>query len=151
SRPFSCFLTREPLTPLDAFLSSLSSSASSSPRVQTFLQVVADARHQAQIALEHSQSLQAARYNTSHYNLSFALGDPVMLWYPTRHVGFVSKLPRRYRGTYYVVQRASPVNYEISSLPIGSWGATTDIVHVSRLKKIHMRSPEVTQLSGEAM
>ena len=138
--PFRLLYGRDPPMPLDTLLASFGV-VPSSLRLPLTSTTLFDARTQAKAALERSQRRQASAYNASHSPISFYPGDLVLLRFPLRRTGLASKLLQKYCGPFQVLRQVTPVNYEVSSLPVDSC-SKRDIVHVCRMKPFHNRFPE---------
>lgn len=127
--PFYLLYGREPALPLDTLLPSATEYAA---------EAIARADHARQLArnrLEASQEHQRQLYDCRHRDVHFSPGSLVLLWSPTRRVGLSEKLLSRYTGPYRVVRQITDVTYEIVPAdPTTSSSATSDVVHVSRLK-----------------
>src|SRR5690606_29149128 len=82
--PIRLVYGREVVTPLDAIFQS---STSHDVRSQSYLLAAEEGRRFARDALQKSQELQSFYYNQTHLDVTFAPGDLVMVWFPTRRVG----------------------------------------------------------------
>lgn len=130
--PFFLLYGREPSLPLDTLLPSSKVSVT-----EYATDAIARADYARQIArtrINQSQANQKAAYDKRHRHAEYAPGSLVLLWSPRRHVGLSSKLLSRYTGPYKVLRRVTNVTYEITPIQPSSSVATTDIVHVARLK-----------------
>src|SRR5690606_32720952 len=148
--PFRLLYGRDPTTPIDALLSSLSVIPSAS-RIQQSLANLSQDQAQAKAAIEKAQLNQQAVYNATHSEVIYRPGDLVLLRYPLRQIGLASKLLRKYCGPFSVLRQVSPVNYEVIPHPALSSRNERQIVHVSRMKKYHSRFRDEIDSPGGAM
>lgn len=98
-----------------------------------------DARQLARLRTLDSQQQQSTRYNASHRPVSYAPGDMVWLWTPTRRVGRSEKLLPRYTGPHKILRRISDVNYQVEPCvpPLDRRTPAVQTAHVLRLKPFH--------------
>ena len=90
--------------------------------------VVAYTRVRKRLAAAHQK--QKSAYDSKNRGESFAVGDRVWLFVPALKRGRTKKLASLWRGPYTVVDKTSPVNYQIQLIG----GAGNLVVHRNRLK-----------------
>jgi predicted aspartyl protease len=66
-------------------------------------------------------------YDKSHKDVSFDVGEQVMLFTPRSEIGLTKKFLSRWTGPYKVLAKVNPVNYRLEALP--------HVVHVQRLRR----------------
>jgi len=76
-------------------------------------------------------------YDNTHKNISFNVGDFVMLFTPRTEVGMTTKFLSRWTGPFKIETKVNPVNYRLESIP--------NVVHVQRLRKYRPWKPRTVQ------
>ena len=61
----------------------------------------------------------------------YEVGQPVLVYRPTRNVGRAGKLLHRWHGLYMVIRQIIPLNYEVQLPGVRK----SEVVHVERMKK----------------
>jgi len=84
--------------------------------------------------IDKSQKKMSEHYNQSHTDKQYEVGDVVRVYTPIRKVGLSDKLLSRFFGPYKIVNKLSPVNYEVELVNSVGRAPKRDIVHISRLK-----------------
>ena len=76
-------------------------------------------------------------YDNTHKNISFNVGDFVMLFIPRTEVGMTTKFLSRCTGPFKIETKVNPVNYRLESIP--------NVVHVQRLRKYRPWKPRIVK------
>jgi hypothetical protein len=98
----------------------------------------------------------ASERNKLHYdkkrrNVSFKVGDKVLVFYPTRIVGRSEKLLHPFHGPFTIKKcYTNGVNYEIEG-SINNKKIILDCVHVSRIKPYHDREDLISKLEAQTL
>src|SRR5690606_41119532 len=126
---------RDPVTTIDRVFPVLPASHSSvfSP---AYFSAAQSARSLARSLLLRAQAYQKSYYDSSHRDVTFAVGDQVWLHIPTRRTGLATKLLPKFYGPFTILRCLGPVTHEI----ICPESHSRDIVHVARLKPYHASS-----------
>lgn len=110
---------------------------------QGYVKATADFLRAAQdLARENitkTQETQKRNYDKCHRNVTFHVGDLVLVFSPRRIKGRAEKLLHCYQGPFKITARKSPLVYEVVNL-LGR--EKVEVVHVSRLKPYTERAPE---------
>ena len=88
----------------------------------------------AKVRTEKVQKYNKSYYDKKRQEMSFNIGDKVLIYTPKRKKGKTTKLLHCYHGPYTVIDIKSPVVYEIQLSP-----RRKDVVHVSRMKQYYER------------
>lgn len=133
--PYHLLYARDPSTPLDTVLPYADNQHLDSYN-EDVLYRAEESRQLARLRTFKSQQDQRLRHSEQHREVTFNVGDEVLLWTPVRQVGRSEKLLKKFVGTYVVRRRISPNNYEVSLVSPSPDRRTksTDIVHVVRMK-----------------
>ena len=81
-------------------------------------------------------------YDKTHKEVSFEVGQYVMLFTPRTEVGMTTKFLSRWTGPYKVTSKISPVNYRLEAYP--------NAVHVQRLRRYRPWIPKPNQEAANA-
>ena len=144
--PFALLYGRDPVAPLDVEWPVELPVARVGPRGPLewrdgLFRRVREQVERARGALERARAEQQRRYDAEHRNVSFAVGQLVMVFNPAVPVGMSRKLVRRWRGPFRVRDKIRDQAYVLQGLD-GS--VVPSPVHVLRLK------PFVTRLTEAA-
>ena len=136
--PFYMLYGREPRLPLDI---TLMPPKNLSPSVATHHERIITNLQRAQaIAHENTQRAQQAmksQYDKNAKEPNFEIGDSVWVYTPQLKKGLSKKLLHFWHGPYRIVQKLSPVNYQLftqENKPISA------VVHVNRMKPYYDRA-----------
>lgn len=124
---------RNPTLPFDALIPAILDSSSEYARDTIFRAV--EARQITRLRLTASQDKQRLFYDARHRDAHFNPGDMVLLWTPSRRVGLREKLISAYFGPYRVLRQVTNITYEITPLDSTTSQLSTDVVHVTHLKR----------------
>ena len=72
-------------------------------------------------------------YDRSHKDVSFAVGEQVMLFTPQTEIGLSQKFLSRWTGPFKITAQINPVNYRLENVP--------HVVHVQRLRRYRPWEP----------
>lgn len=133
--PYHLLYARDPSTPLDTVLPYADNQHLDSYN-EDVLYRAEESRQLARLRTFKSQQDQRLRHSEQHREVTFNVGDEVLLWTPVRQIGRSEKLLKKFVGPYVVRRRISPNNYEVSLVSPSPDRRTksTDIVHVVRMK-----------------
>jgi RNase H-like domain found in reverse transcriptase/Reverse transcriptase (RNA-dependent DNA polymerase)/Integrase zinc binding domain/Integrase core domain len=95
------------------------------------------ARETCKSNLNKMREQMANRYNKNRVKADYNIGSKVMIYYPQGKLGLTTKFLKKYRGPFTVMRKLSDLNYECQREINGR--KITTIVHVSRMKKFHVR------------
>ena len=76
-------------------------------------------------------------YDRTHKEVSFDLGEHVMLFTPRTEVGLTTKFLSRWTGPFKILAKINPVNYRLESIP--------HVVHVQRLWRYRPWKPRLSR------
>lgn len=95
-----------------------------------------EARQLARLRTMASQQRQCQRYNETHRQASYTVGDLVWLWTPRRQQGKATKFLHRYVGPYRITAKLSDLTYQVQLLHPTTDQRTPskDTVHITRIK-----------------
>lgn len=78
-------------------------------------------------------------YDASHRDITFEIGQTVLVFSPAVKTGLSRKLVPKFSGPFEIVKRTSPVNYTVRNLESG---AIENAVHVQHLKGFSVRESQ---------
>lgn len=90
------------------------------------------------------QSKQKRRYDDRHQQVSYTVGEWVLVYRPLRKKGRSEKLLHRFHGPFIVVRKLNDLNYVVRLS--GKKKKEIDTVHVSRMKRFNIRKPSPVAL-----
>lgn len=129
--PFYLLYGWEPTLPIDVALAPNVNDQDGLYRALKLKEV----RNQVAEVIRKEQDRQKEQHDARHQVISFAEGEWVKVYSPTRQVGKSDKLQHRYHGPYEIIRKVSPVNYEVE-IKRGR-RCYNDVVHISRMKKFY--------------
>jgi len=135
--PFFLVYGREAMMPLEAGLVP----DSEFPSVEEMIDHIQQARLLAGLRIEEAQDKYAEYHNKKRMEISFEIGDKVLVRKIKRRKGCSPKLMHYYYGPYTVVQKVSEVNYIVEAQKKNS--ARRETVHVEKMKLYFERIPKV--------
>ena len=106
----------------------------------TFLkQELEAARRLVESRMERVKMRQEKAYNAKHRQVNYEVGELVLVYKPLRKVGKADKLLHQRIGPFTILQRTTPVNYEVIR---ADGNVKPDVVHMVRIKPYHLRDEE---------
>ena len=142
--PYFLIYGREPRLPLDNLIRYTDTSELFSSVSDFRSRMLVAKREALELAMEHNQRAHMKikdRYDLSHDDLEFSIGELVWLFTPNKKKGLSPKLMSRWSGPYRIVDKNSKVNYVLSD---ESGKKLKQIIHINRLKKyIHREFPTI--------
>ncbi len=89
--------------------------------------------------IEKSAKRNKHYYDQKCRDVSYNLGDKVLVFYPTRFKGLSEKLLTQFHGPFTITKcYSNGLNYEVEGIRNGK-KSVVDCVHISRLKPYHDR------------
>lgn len=132
--PFLLVYGREARLPIDV---SLGVNEDRNETVTEMLERIQKTRQHAVESIAREQEKQKKRFDKTHREVEYKIGEEVLLYTPYRKVGKSEKLLHRWGGPYKVTKKLNDVNYEIEMRKGNKvW---YDTVHVNRMKSFHQR------------
>ena len=129
--PFYLVHGREAVLPSDVVMGVQTNKAlEENAYVQMISSSLAKARDQARLNILNSGLKNAKYFNRDRKEISFEVGDKVLILRPTIAVGKSKKFLNKFKGPYEVVEKSSPLNYKIKKVG----GRSHETVHVSKMK-----------------
>ncbi|RWR99413.1 hypothetical protein B4U80_09302, partial [Leptotrombidium deliense] len=104
------------------------------------LEALTKAREIAKNNIAESQIKSKQYYDKKRRDVTFNIGDLVLVYTPKRIKGRSEKLLHPYHGPYRITKKIGTVVYEVSPI---SGTKKPDLVHVSRLKRYKRRFDEL--------
>ena len=101
---------------------------------QQQLQRLPGVREEARTAILRAQEVYRKRYNKTHVNVSYQIGDIILVHNPATPLGLSPKITRHWGGPYYVSSILSPTTLRVTSLKDPQ---VTKVVNVRRVKPFH--------------
>lgn len=110
-----------------------------------------ESRQLARIRTLQAQHRDKTRYDATHRDVSYSIGELVWVFTPVRKVGLSEKLLKRYFGPYRIVRKLSNVTYEVEeSEPPSRKQKSKQVVHVLRMKKYYPPEEQEKFLRGNS-
>ena len=95
------------------------------------MKVLYSAYEKLNLHKQKERDIYKQNYDKTHRDISFQVGELVMLHTPQTQVGMTTKFLPRWNGPYTITAIISPVNYRIESM----CGRKNLVVHVQRMKR----------------
>ncbi len=138
--PFFMFYGREAVLPIDVALGNNPNPVhcnAPNSSVQDIMTRLLNAREMVKRRMLVVQARQKLRYDSSHQQKIYNVGDIVLVYRPLRQKGKATKLLHHYHGPFKIVRRANLVNYIVE--PLYGSKKIAECVHVSKLKRFNHR------------
>lgn len=111
--------------------------AHESTSIQTLHNNMLRSREIAKVCILKAQEKYTQQYNKKHRQISYNVGERILVYRPVRHLGKSFKLAHNWHGPYVIKTKLNDLNYEIEKTFNGK--TTTDVVHVARTKPYYQR------------
>jgi transposase InsO family protein len=137
--PFYLIYGRDPILPQDLFLP-LKNSNKRQINADDLIQYKMKLLQELQASYEKlnrykmkERDVYKDYYDISHKEVSFEVGEFVMLFTPRSEIGLTKKFLSRWTGPFKILARINPVNYRLEDV--------THVVHVQRLRRYRPWNP----------
>jgi transposase InsO family protein len=131
--PFYLIYGHDPLLPQDLFIPVKKTNGRNNTAQDTNaskfqrLRIMAEVYDKLQQDKMDERDTYKIRYDKTHHDVRFEIGDHVMLFTPRTEVGMSKKFLARWTGPFKIMARVNVVNYRLENHP--------NLVHVQRLRK----------------
>ncbi|RWS22434.1 integrase core domain protein-like protein, partial [Leptotrombidium deliense] len=134
--PFYLTFGREPVTPIEVLFDKPSDGLQDE-HASLLAEHISKIRLIAKQNLINSQEKSKVHYDKKRRHVEYDTGEKVLVYFPIRKVGKSEKLLHKWLGPFKIVNRLSPLVYEIENV---TGKKKRDTVNVTRLKKFHERN-----------